>query len=174
MNLNTKELFFRDKYSHGHTKSCTLDAILSPTSTVFYVHTYIIGHYNSSARITAQFLIPLMLCALFLYINCGIYSLKVIFEQQIFDKLFRGRFIYLLSGILQKSAQSKSLKKYFFHTNPGFISNKSYKITTVFRLDHGLFISNDSIVVDNFLNSLLTHSLPILNYMKSLPLPFIY
>ena len=34
-------------------------------------HTYIIGHYNPSVRITAQLLTPLMLCALILYVSGG-------------------------------------------------------------------------------------------------------
>ena len=36
-----------------------------------YIHTFIIGHYNPSVRITAQLLTPLMLCVLILYVNGG-------------------------------------------------------------------------------------------------------
>ena len=41
-----------------------------------FIHTYIIGHYNSSVRIKIQLLTPLMLCALILYMSAGTFSIK--------------------------------------------------------------------------------------------------
>ena len=49
-----------------------------------YIHTYIIGHYNPSVRITVQLLAPLMLCALILYMIRGAYSLKSISNNRFF------------------------------------------------------------------------------------------
>ena len=52
------------------------------------IHTYIIGHYNPSVGITTQLLIPLMLCALILYMSVQHLQFKVDSERQIFEKFF--------------------------------------------------------------------------------------
>ena len=73
------------------------------------MHTYIIGHYNPSVRITAQLLTPLMLCAFILYVSFGTYSLTSTQNDRFFFRSF------LIAEILyQKSAEKKSPKKYIF------------------------------------------------------------
>ena len=53
-----------------------------------HIHTYIIGHYNRSVRITAQLLPPLMLCALILYISSGSYSLTLTLNNRFLGNFF--------------------------------------------------------------------------------------
>ena len=74
--------------------------------------TYIIGHYNPSTR--TEFLTPLMLCVLILYISGGTYNLKSAPNDRFFEKLFMAIFIYFES-FCQKSAERKSAKKYFLY-----------------------------------------------------------
>ena len=53
--------------------SCLTENIwMSP---LVYIHTYTLGLYNSSIRITDYLLTPLILCALILYVSGGTYSL---------------------------------------------------------------------------------------------------
>ena len=47
--------------------------------------TYIIGHYNTSVRITTQHLTPFMLCALILYMSVGDLQHRDDSEQQFFS-----------------------------------------------------------------------------------------
>ena len=77
------------------------------------IHTYIIGHYNPSVGITTQLLIPLMLCALILYVSGETYILTSTPNDRFFVKPFHGSFIYSKS-FCQKLAERKSPKKYFF------------------------------------------------------------
>ena len=63
---------------------------------------------------TSQFLTPLMLCVLILYMSGGTYSLKSTPNDRFFEKLFHGHFIYSQS-FCQKSAEGKSPKKYFLY-----------------------------------------------------------
>ena len=53
-----------------------------------------IGHYSSAVRITAYLLTQPMLRALILYDRGWSYQYNVNSEWQIFEKFFRGRFIY--------------------------------------------------------------------------------
>ena len=74
-----------------------------------YVHTYIIGHYNLSFRITALLLTSLILYALIFYVRDGTYCLKSIPNYRLLRNFFMtDRFIW------KKSAERKSPKKYFF------------------------------------------------------------
>ena len=57
---------------YGHSGHFTSKNVLS---FILVLHTYIIGYYNSSVRITSWLLIPLMLCALVLYESGGTYRL---------------------------------------------------------------------------------------------------
>ena len=45
------------------------------TGLPYFTYIYIIGHYNPSVRIIDQFLTPLMLCVLILYISGGTYHI---------------------------------------------------------------------------------------------------
>ena len=75
-----------------------------------YIQAYIIGYHNPSVRITIQFLTPLMLCVLTLYMRGGIYSLKKNFEKffianLIFLRVFARN---LLRGSHQRNIFSQS------------------------------------------------------------------
>ena len=54
-------------------------------------HTYVIGHYNSLARIKTQLLTSLILCALILYINGGEEVAEKIFHMMMSDLGFELR-----------------------------------------------------------------------------------
>ena len=54
-------------------------------STAKFIYTNTIGYQNSLIRITTQFLTPLMLCVLILYMSGGMYCLNV---PDFFEKLF--------------------------------------------------------------------------------------
>ena len=79
-------------------------------------NTYIIGHYNPSARITNYLIKPLALCALILYMSVGTYSLK----STDFWVAFHDR----------KSAEMKSAKNIFIF---------SFWCLTYYLLDYGDF-----------------------------------
>ena len=67
------------------------------------------------AGLLSLFLTPLMLCVCFNFIHkCRDLQFKVNFERQIFWETFQCNFIYSQS-FCQKSAERKSLKKYFFY-----------------------------------------------------------
>ena len=66
-----------------------------------YIHTYIIGHYNPSVRITAELLTPLMLRALNFIREWRDLQFNIDSERQIFEKLFHGRFIFTLKVLLK-------------------------------------------------------------------------
>ena len=98
-----------------------------------YIHTYIIGHYKPSVRILDLVShTTYTVCVKFIYKKRDL-QFELDSERQIFEKHFLGRFIYS-QNFCQKSAESKSPKKYFFihisfcyliwDTNPGFTSNK--------------------------------------------------
>ena len=53
-----------------------------------YIHTYIIGHYNPSVRITPELLTPLTLCALILYASSGTCSLKATLNDRFLRTVF--------------------------------------------------------------------------------------
>ena len=82
------------------------------TASYTYIHTYIISRYDSSVKMTAYLLTPLTLCALILYVSGGTYSLTSTPNDRILRKIFHGKFIYS-QNVCQKSAESKSPKKYF-------------------------------------------------------------
>ena len=67
-------------------------------------NTYIIGHYNSSARITTYLIALLMLCELILCMSDGTYNLKSITDDR-FLRRFSGNFVYSQSFFFQKSGE---------------------------------------------------------------------
>ena len=82
---------------------------------VSYIHTYLIGHYKPSVRITTEPLTPhtRYLCLTILYMSVDDYSLKSTPNDRFFEKLFYENFIYF-QNFNQKTAESKSPMKYFF------------------------------------------------------------
>ena len=81
-----------------------------------------------------------MFCVLILYISEGTFGLKSTPNDRFFfEELFMAIFIYSQS-FCQKSAERKSLKKYFsyFVLMSGFSSNKP----THYLIDHGIHIYN--------------------------------
>ena len=60
------------------------------------MHTYIIGHYNPSVRITTQIITPLKLCALILNMSSRTYSLKSTPNAKFIGETFHGNFILTL------------------------------------------------------------------------------
>ena len=56
-------------------------------------HTYKIGDYNNSVRVTTYFRTALKLCASILSMNRGDLRFRIDSERQIFEKLFHGNFI---------------------------------------------------------------------------------
>ena len=70
-------------------------AIRKTTEYCLTLHTYIIGHYNPSVRITAQLLTLLMLCALILYVSGGTYSLTSTPNDRFLRNLFMARLFTL-------------------------------------------------------------------------------
>ena len=93
-------------------------------SNAMYMHTY--NHYNSSDRIVAYLLTSLMLRALILYINGGIYSLTSTPN----DRFLRNFFMAILFTCQSFHISFLCLT---WNTNPGFMSNKS----TGYLLDYG-------------------------------------
>ena len=71
---------------------------------------YIIGHYNSlQSELRPSFLTPLMLGALILYMSGGTCSLNTTLNY----RFLRSFFLAILFSFCRKSAEKKSLKKYF-------------------------------------------------------------
>ena len=105
-----------------------------------YIHTYIIGHYNSSVRI-----IDLMLCVLILYISGGPYSLKSTLNDR-FLRNFSWQFYYRSEFLPEICWEEENRRRNTFRilfwclawdSNPAFLSNKP----THYLLDHGDFKS---------------------------------
>ena len=109
--------------------------------TSWHTYIYIIGHYNPSVRIIDLVShTTYVVCVNFIH-KWRHLQFKVDSERQIWET-FHGNFIYSQS-FCQKSAERKSLKKYFSYfvlmsrlgLDPGFSSNKP----THYLLDHGDF-----------------------------------
>ena len=105
-------------------------SILTKTNSITCIHTYIIAHYNPSVRIIdLVFHITYVVCVNFIYKGRDL-QFKVNTERQIFWDTFQSQ------SFCQKSAERKSLKKYFLYfggSNPGFTPNKP----THYLLDYG-------------------------------------
>ena len=82
-----------------------------------YIHTYIIGHYNPSARITNQLLTPLMLCVNFIR-EWRDLQFKVDSERQIFCETFHDNF-NLLSEFLPELYRSNIFIEFRCDVVPG-------------------------------------------------------
>ena len=112
-----------------------------------HIHTYIIGHYNPSVRITEKVSHTThVVCVNFIREWLDL-QFNIDSERQIFEKLFHGRFIYSQS-FCQKSTERKSPKKYFSYLIfddwlgirvQAFASNEP----TLCILDHGDFITHE-------------------------------
>ena len=101
----------------------------NPTKYILNYITYIIGHYNPSVWIIDVVShTTYVVCVNFIH-KWRDLQFKVDSERQIYWETFHGNFIYSQS-FCQKSAERKSLRKYFsyfvlmFGSNPGFSSNK--------------------------------------------------
>ena len=82
------------------------------TIQIHIIHTYIIGHYNTSVRIIDLVShTTYVVCVNFIH-KWGDLQLKLTPNDRFFEKLFMAIFIYSQS-FCQKSAEKKSPKKYF-------------------------------------------------------------
>ena len=75
-----------------------------------YITLLVITTHQSG--LLTQFLTPLMLCVLILYISGGTYSLKSTPNDRFFEKRFMAVLIYF-QRFYHKSAEKKSPQKYF-------------------------------------------------------------
>ena len=80
----------------------------------WYIHTYIIGHYNPSVRIIDLVSYTTYVVCVKLIHKWRDLLFKADSERQIFWETFHGNFIYSQS-FCQKSAERKSPKKYFLY-----------------------------------------------------------
>ena len=79
-----------------------------------YRHTYVIGYYSSSVRITDLVsYTTYVVCINF--ISGGAYSLKSTPNDRFFEKLFMAMFFIYSQSFCQKSVVMKSPKKYFLY-----------------------------------------------------------
>ena len=95
------------------------------------IHTYIIGHYNPSVRITTKPLTPLMLCALILYMTPNNSSLRSFLMPIVFT--FSVLVKNLLRGSRRRNIFIFSFRCLTWGLNLGLTSNKS----THYLLDYG-------------------------------------
>ena len=101
-----------------------------------------------------------MLCALILYMSGETYSLKSTTNDRFFDKLFMA-ILFTLRVFCQKSAERKSLKKYFFYFV--LMSNLGLEpgLYVLYLLDYGDFIVFFIIVLCFYIVKVSNFSIPI-------------
>ena len=77
-----------------------------------YIHMHIVGHFNTSMRITAQLLTSFMFCVLILHLSGGTYGLMSMPNNRFSVKLFHGNFIY--SELLPQICSEVNTEEIFF------------------------------------------------------------
>ena len=82
------------------------------------MHTYIIGHYNPSVRITALLAKPLMLYLFILYVSDGTYS---------FFRNFFMADLFTLRVFVKNQLRGKSRTEIFFFSYFGLMSALGYE-----------------------------------------------
>ena len=87
---------------------------VSKSSSTFSTHTLTISHYNPSVRIIDQFLTPLMLCVLILYISGEIYNLKSTPNDRFFEKFFTA-ILFTLRVFARNLMRGNRQINIFFH-----------------------------------------------------------
>ena len=102
------------------------------------IHTYIIGHYNPSVRITGQLQIPPSFCSIILYMSGVTYSLTLTPNDRFLRKFFMAGLFTL--RVFARNLLRGNRQRNIFHIS--FLMTELGYEPRLLRLDHGALVTS--------------------------------